>query len=101
MVTEPGEVKPTFLPASDFTPCSGEPILAIQPISRTLRTPAPMITIGCPAFSACTAAANDTSPNGRSPASVLRTEVPPPVLVRMPVMSSPRDLKKPLSIATA
>ena len=42
------------------------------------------------------------APKGTSPAWVLRTAVPPPAAVRMPVTSTgPSFLKKPLSIATA
>ena len=55
----------------------------------------------CPALIASTAAASDTSPNGMPPARVLRTAVPPPAAVRMPVMSKPCCLKNPFSIATA
>ena len=101
LVTEPGEVKLTFLPTMSLIEEIGESGCVIQRMSAMLSTPPPMILSGCPELIAMIAAGSATSPNGRSPASVLRTEVPPPAEVRMPVMSRPRFLKKPFSIATA
>ena len=78
-----------------------EPCLATQTWSPTLCAPAETITSFWPALIAWTAAASDTSPNGMSPASVLRTAVPPPGAVRKPVISTPFFLKNPFSRATA
>jgi hypothetical protein len=60
-----------------------------------------MILIGKPSLRALSAAGSATSANSVSPAIMLRTLVPPPFEVRMPVTSTPACLKKPLSRATA
>jgi len=54
-----------------------------------------------PELMAWTAAASETSPKGMPPARVLRTAVPPPAAVRMPVTSTPFFLNRPFAIATA
>ena len=80
---------------------SGESFFTIHIWSATVWVPAATMMSFCPELIACTAAANDTSPNGMPPASVFRTAVPPPAAVRMPPMSMLRCLKKPFFIATA
>jgi hypothetical protein len=59
------------------------------------------ILIGKPSFSALSTAGNATSANSVSPAIMLRTLVPPPFDVRMPVTSTPDSLKYPFSNAIA
>src|SRR5579871_2481665 len=87
-VTEPGDVNETFLPARSLIELNGESGRVIQRMSATVSTPPEIILIGCPALIARIAAGRATSPKGRSPASVFRTEVPPPADVRMPVIST-------------
>ena len=101
LLTEPGAVKETRLPARSLMVLSGESFFTSQTWSATVCAPAATMTSFCPALMACTAAARDTSPNGMPPASVLRTAVPPPAAVRMPVTSTPCCLKKPFFMATA
>ncbi len=52
-----------------------------------------MIFIGKPSLIALSAAGRATSANSVSPAIMLRTLVPPPLEVRMPVTSTPASLK--------
>ncbi len=101
LVTDPGDVNPTFLPGKSMIECSADPFLAIHRMSATLSAPPPMIFSGTPLLIASIAAGSATSPNGKSPANVLRTDVPPPCDVRIPVISTPFFLKNPFAIATA
>ena len=54
-----------------------------------------------PSLMALRAAGSATSANSVSPAIMLRTDVPPPFEVRMPVTSTPASLNQPFSIAIA
>ena len=89
------------VPARSLIPFSVESAFTAQIWSATLCAPAPTMTSFWPELIASTAAASETSPKGMPPASVLRTAVPPPAAVRMPVTSSPCFLNRPRSIATA
>ena len=60
-----------------------------------------MILMLKPSLMALSAAGSATSANSVSPAIMLRTQVPPPLEVRMPVTSTPASLNQPLSSATA
>ena len=67
LVTDPGEVKPTFLPTMSLIELIEESFCVIQRMSAMLSTPPPMIFSGWPELIAMSAAGNATSPNGRSP----------------------------------
>src|SRR3954467_5055862 len=83
LVTEPGDVKLIFLPTTSLMELIDESFWVIQRMSAILSTPPPMILRGCPELIARMAAGSATSPNGRSPASVLRTEGAPPAEGRL------------------
>ncbi len=100
-VTDFGDVIAIFLPTRSLTDLIGESGMVTQYTSAAERTAPMTILMSAPSWIAAMAAESATSPNGRPPSSTLRTVVPPPFEVRMPVTSMPASLKKPFFMATA
>src|SRR6185436_13541644 len=96
-----GLVYPIFLPLKSLTLLIDDSGFTAQTNSATVNTLSLMILRSAPARMADTTTPGFTSPYGTPPpASMFRSDVPPPADVMSPVMLSPSSLKYPLCSAT-